>query len=82
MDPKHLFDEALRLPPEGRAALAGALIQSLDDHVDEDAEEAWSVEIRRRLDGLDAATARTIPWREARKRIHQAAGRDPNARVS
>jgi Putative addiction module component len=50
MDPKQLLEEALLLPTEARAALAGELIQSLDDHVDEDAEEAWSSEIRRRLD--------------------------------
>lgn len=79
MDPKHLLEEALQLPSEARAALAGELIQSLDEHVDDDAEAAWSAEIRRRLDRLDAGTATTIPWGEARQRIHQAAGRDPNA---
>jgi putative addiction module component (TIGR02574 family) len=79
MDPKQLLEEALLLPSEARAALAGELIQSLDDRVDEDAEEAWSAEIRRRLAQLDAGTAKTIPWREARRRIYQAAGRDPNA---
>ncbi len=79
MDPKHLLEEALMLPTEARGALAGELIQSLDDHVDADAKEAWSVEIRRRLDRLDAETAKTIPWHEARRRIYQAAGRDPNA---
>jgi putative addiction module component (TIGR02574 family) len=79
MDPKQLLEEALLLPTEARAALAGELIQSLEDHVDEDAEEAWSAEIRRRLDELDAGTAKTIPWREARRRLYQAAGRDPNA---
>jgi putative addiction module component (TIGR02574 family) len=79
MDAKQLLEEALLLPTEARAALAGELIQSLEDQVDEDAEEAWSAEIRRRLDQLDAGTAKTIPWREARRRIYQAAGRDPNA---
>jgi putative addiction module component (TIGR02574 family) len=63
MDPKQLLEEALLLPSEARAALAGELIQSLDDHLDDDAEEAWSDEIRRRLDRLDAGTAKTIPWR-------------------
>jgi putative addiction module component (TIGR02574 family) len=79
MDAKQLLEEALLLPTEARAALAGELIQSLEDRVDEDAEEAWSAEIRRRLEQLDAGTAKTIPWREARRRIYQAAGRDPNA---
>ena len=72
MHPKHLLEETLLLPSEARAAPAGELIQSLDDHVDDDAEDAWSAEIRRRLDQPDAGTAKTIPWREARRRIHQA----------
>ena len=78
MDPTRLLEEALLLPTEASAALARELIQSLDDHVDEDAEEAWSAEIRRRLEQLDAGTAKTIPWRHARRRIYQAAERDSN----
>ncbi len=79
MDAKQLLEEALRLPDEERAALAGELIQSLETEVDADAEAAWSVEIRARLDRLDAGTATTIPWSEARRRIHAAAGRGPRA---
>jgi len=74
MDAKQLLAEALRLSDEERAALAGELIQSLDRNVDPDAEAAWSEEIRARLDRLDAGTATTIPWSEARRRIHAAAG--------
>jgi putative addiction module component (TIGR02574 family) len=79
MDAKQLLVEALRLSDEGRAALAGELIQSLDGEVDADAEAAWAAEIRARLDRVDAGTATTIPWSEARRRIHAAAGRDPRA---
>jgi len=79
MDAKQLLAEALRLPDAERAALAGELIQSLETEIDADAEAAWSVEIRARLDRLDAGTAKTIPWSEARRRIHAAAGRDPRA---
>ena len=75
MDPKALLEEALQLPIEGRAALAGELIQSLDSAVDPDAENAWAVEVRQRLDRLRAGTAKTIPWSEARRRIAAAAGR-------
>jgi putative addiction module component (TIGR02574 family) len=79
MDATQLLAEALRLSDEERAALAGELIQSLDSHVDADAEAAWSQEIRARLERLDAGTATTIPWSEARRRIHAAAGRGPRA---
>lgn len=79
MDPKQLLAEALQLPPEERAALAGELIQSLDSEVDEDTEAAWSEEIRRRLERLDAGLANTVPWAEARRRILAAARRDSQA---
>ncbi|HEV8132342.1 MAG TPA: addiction module protein [Acidobacteriota bacterium] len=79
MDPKRLLAEALQLPPEQRAALAGELIQSLDSQVDEEAEAAWSAEIRRRLERLDSGLAKTVPWSEARRRILAAARRDPHA---
>ena len=45
------------------------LIDSLDDEVDEDAEQAWSVEIARRLDELNSGSATTVPWSQARRRI-------------
>jgi putative addiction module component (TIGR02574 family) len=74
MDSTQLLAEALRLSDEERAALAGELIQSLETEVDADTEAAWSREIRARLDRVDAGTAKTIPWSEARRRIHVAAG--------
>ena len=79
MNPKQLLAEALQLPPEERAALAGELIQSLDTEVDDEAEAAWSAEIRRRVERLEAGLAHTIPWAEARRRILAAARRDSQA---
>jgi len=79
MDSKQLLIEALRLSEEERAALAGELIQSLETDVDADAEAAWSSEIRARLERVDSGTARTIPWSEARRRIHAASGRGSRA---
>jgi putative addiction module component (TIGR02574 family) len=78
VDPKVLLLEALRLSAEERAALAGELIQSLDTDVDADVEAAWSAEIRSRLDRVEAGSAVTVPWAEARRRIHAAAGRRPH----
>ena len=53
---------------------AGARRQARDDgaletEVDEDAEQAWSAEIARRLDGLNSGSATTVPWSQARRRI-------------
>jgi putative addiction module component (TIGR02574 family) len=77
MDSRRLLAEALQLPDEERAALAGELIQSLDHEVDPDAEAAWSAEIRARLAEVDAGTATTVSWAEARRRIHAATQRGP-----
>ena len=68
-DPAELLQEALQLPPEARAILAGSLLASLDEEVDEDAEEAWDNEIRRRLAALDAGAADLVPWSEVRRII-------------
>ena len=71
MNPGHkkVLEEALRLPAEARAALAGYLIESLDESVDEDAEAAWGQEIARRVDALDRGTVKTVPWSVARRQI-------------
>jgi putative addiction module component (TIGR02574 family) len=75
MDSKQLLLEALRLPEEERAALAGELIDSLDTEVDPDAEAAWAAEIRARVSDVESGRAKTVPWSEARRRIHAATGR-------
>ena len=68
-DPNNLLKEALKLPPEARAALAGSLLDSLDQEVDEDAETAWHAEIDRRLKNLDSGKIKPVPWPEARRKI-------------
>ena len=64
-----LLEKALRLPAEARAALAGSLIESLDEAIDEDAEAAWADEIAQRIRDLDSGKAKTIPWSKARRMI-------------
>ena len=64
-----LLKKALALPPEARAALAGSLLESLDDIVDVSAEEEWNKEIARRMAELDSGKVKPIPWAEARRQI-------------
>ncbi len=64
-----LLKKALALPAEDRAALAGTLIDSLDEETDESVEEAWNDEIARRIAALDSGKAKTIPWLEVRRRV-------------
>jgi len=64
-----LLKKALTLPPEGRAALAGSLLESLDDTVDASAEQEWNEEIARRIEELDSGKTKPIPWAEARRQV-------------
>lgn len=68
-DVSELLKKALALPPEARAALAGSLLESLDDTVDEAAEEEWNKEIARRIQELDSGKVKPIPWAEARRQV-------------
>ncbi|MGD0569735.1 MAG: addiction module protein [Candidatus Sulfotelmatobacter sp.] len=64
-----LLKKALALPPEARAALAGSLLESLDETVDASAEEEWNEEIVRRIRELDSGKVKPIPWAEARRQV-------------
>ena len=68
-DTTKILEEALKLPIEARAALAGSLLESLDEVVDENVEATWADEIARRIDDLNTGKAKMVPWSEARRRI-------------
>jgi putative addiction module component (TIGR02574 family) len=70
-------NDTMRSPDEQRAALAAALIESLDRDVDADAEAAWSVEIARRLRDVESGRVKTIPWPQTCQLI--AADEQPDA---
>jgi putative addiction module component (TIGR02574 family) len=64
-----LLKKALALPAEARAALAGSLLDSLDDTLNASAEEEWSREIARRIAELDSGKVKPVPWADARRQI-------------
>ena len=66
-----ILRDALALPAKARAALIDSLIESLDDIVDEGAEEAWRREIERRLEQIDEGTVELISWGVARRRLRE-----------
>ena len=68
-DVSKVLEAALKLPTEARAAIAGSLIESLDETVDDNVEEAWADEIARRVQDLDSGKAKAIPWSKARRMI-------------
>jgi len=68
-DVSELLKKALALPAEARAALAGSLLDSLDEAVDTSAEEEWSQEIACRIAELDSGKVKPVPWAEARRQV-------------
>jgi putative addiction module component (TIGR02574 family) len=69
-----LFKQALYLDERDRATLAGLLLESLEQKVDEEFESAWQNEIERRLAELDAGSVKLIPWKEVKAKLWKSAG--------
>jgi len=68
--PSKLLQDALQSSADERAALAAALIETLDDGPDDaDVEAAWAAEVERRVAEIDAGVVKPIPWPEARAAI-------------
>jgi putative addiction module component (TIGR02574 family) len=67
-----LTEQALGLSESERAELAHRLLLSLDDVADEGAEEAWEIEVARRVEQIKNGTAKGRPaedvFREIRAR--------------
>ena len=71
MKAEQLLAEALGLPEKERAALASALLRSLedDDETDvgrEQVEAAWAEELRRRAEGVRSGRVATVPWEQVK----------------
>jgi putative addiction module component (TIGR02574 family) len=66
-----VFDAALTLPQDERAALAHRLLASLDESADDPAVVArkWADEIGRRVSGIAAGASEGISWDEAREQL-------------
>ena len=68
---RELFEEAMRLDPQERATLMRLLIDTLDVESEEGVEDAWRVEIERRMAELDSGAVETVPWEELRARLYR-----------
>ena len=66
---REILPELLKLPGDERARLAMELVQSLDEHEDADAAEAWLEELDRRAREVISATAKLDEWEEVRRRL-------------
>ncbi|MEM9533349.1 MAG: addiction module protein [Pseudomonadota bacterium] len=66
-----IFKTALELTASERAEVAALLLESLDSGSDEGVDEAWRVEVERRMKELDSGAVKTVSWAEARERLYQ-----------
>ena len=66
---RRLFQEALELTDNDRAALAGLLIESLAGPEDRDVESAWAAETERRWNEIESGSVKTIPWEEVKANL-------------
>jgi putative addiction module component (TIGR02574 family) len=63
-----LLKQALAFSVDERAALAHALLDSLEGP-DESVEEAWDDEVARRIEDLKAGKAVTVPWEQLHREL-------------
>lgn len=69
-----LKEKASRLPDTERAELALSLIESLDGPADPDVEEAWRVEVERRIAQIERGEVQLIPGDEVFARLRRRLG--------
>lgn len=70
-DRARVLEDALTLPVQDRAQVAHELLRSLEAE-DPDAAAAWSDEIRRRIDEVEAGTAQLDDWEAVKARLEAA----------
>jgi len=66
---QEVLTDALALDVHERADLAAALIESLDQEMDDDVAAAWEAEIEGRVAELERGEVRGIPWEEVRRKL-------------
>jgi len=69
MSIEELESEAMKLDPKARARLAGKLLESLESLSDEENEQLWAEEARRRDSDADAGRTADEVLRDARDRL-------------
>ncbi|MGH8687432.1 MAG: addiction module protein [Burkholderiales bacterium] len=69
-----LKQKAAQLPDAERAELALSLIESLDGPGDPDVEEAWRLEIERRIGQIDRGEVQLVPGDEVFARLRRRLG--------
>ena len=66
---KQIIAAALKLPPKVKVKLAEELLESVEPLDQAEIDQAWVVEVRRRLQDLEEGKAHTIPAEEVFRSI-------------
>lgn len=66
---QELIREAAKLPESDRAALAGAMLESLEPAPTPEVKAAWSREIERRVREIDSGAVELIDWEDVRAEL-------------
>jgi putative addiction module component (TIGR02574 family) len=66
-----IFSDAMSLPPDQRARLADQLLESLAEKIDPAIEEAWAVEIERRMDAYERGETTAISAAEVLQQLRR-----------
>lgn len=74
-DRESVKQDALALPDDARAALASALLESLEPEVDEDIDVARLSEVQHRAAELDSGKVQGIPWSVVDQKLRAALNR-------
>ena len=69
MIPARLFDEVLALPPEERREFALKVLETVEEPILPEIEEAQYREVLRRRRLLEAGEMKVIPWRRVRAEL-------------
>ena len=64
-----VVNDALSLPPRSRAKLAEKLLESLDDHRQQEIDRSWAEEVEDRIDAYEKGSLKAIPGDEVFRRL-------------
>lgn len=74
MDQAILEGEAMRLPPQERALLADALLESLDDETARTIADLWTTEAEARLDAFHRGVLESIDGPQFLRKLREGLG--------
>ena len=77
-DVKQIAEDLLKLPSSSRAELAERLLESIEDFTTPDIEQAWKVEVEKRINEYESGIVQGLPAKEvlkaAREKLNETRG--------